>query len=154
MTARLSHIELDLGDGPTPTPEMQQEQAVAVYDLVEENSFALPEGPTGPYALTLGRQGSRLKFALTAGGAEAAQFDLTLGPVRQVVKDYSAICESYYEAVKTSKASEIEALDDARRAIHLEGAKSLMERLDGKAIVDETTARRLFTLVCVLLSDD
>ena len=152
MTARLSHIELDLGDA-LPSPEMQQEQAVAIYDLVEENSFALPDGPEGPYVLTLGKDGSRLTFALAANGAEAAQFDLSLGPVRQVVKDYGDICESYYEAVKTAKASEIEALDDARRAIHHEGAKALQERLEGKAIVDTDTARRLFTLVYVLLNE-
>lgn len=153
MTDRLEHIELDLGDA-MPSPEMEQEQRVAIFDLVEENSFALPEGAiAGPFTLTLGRDGSRLTFSLTAGAAQAAQFDLSLGPVRQIVKDYHQICDSYYEAVKTAAASEIEALDDARRGIHLEGAKALQERLDGKAVVDEGTAKRLFTLVCVLMSE-
>lgn len=155
MTAAcLIQIELDLGDA-LPSPELEQEQRVAIFDLVEENSFALPEGaPQGPYSLTLGRAGSRLAFHLTAGGADAAQFELSFGPMRQVVKDYHQICDSYYDAVKTAAASEIEALDDARRGIHREGAHALMDRLDGKAVVDEGTARRLFTLVCVLMADD
>ncbi|WP_108263310.1 UPF0262 family protein [Mangrovicoccus ximenensis] len=154
MTDRLSHIELDLGEAPPPSPELQQEQQVAIFDLIEENSFALPGAPSGPYNLTLGRSGSRLSFDLAASGAQAAQFDLSLGPLRQIVKDYGQICASYYEAVKTAGAAEIETLDDARRGIHHEGARELRERLEGKAEVDPETARRLFTLVCVLLSED
>lgn len=155
MTQSLAHIELDLGDARPPSPELMQEQRVAIFDLLEENSFALPAGaPEGPYVLTLGRAGSRLSFHLTAGGAEAAGFELSLGPLRQIVKDYSQICASYYEAVKTAGAAEIEALDEARRGIHHEGARALADRLDGRAMVDTETARRLFTLVCVLLTED
>nr|WP_138468312.1 UPF0262 family protein [Poseidonocella sp. HB161398] len=153
MTDRLSHIELDLGEAAPPSPEMLQEQQVAIFDLIEENSFALPDAPRGPYVLTLSRTGSRLGFDLASGGAPAAQFELSLGPLRQIVKDYGQICASYYEAVKTARASEIETLDDARRGIHREGARELRERLEGKAAVDAETARRLFTLVCVLLAE-
>lgn len=154
MTARLAHIEVDLGDAPAPSPELRQEQQVAVFDLLEENSFALPDGaPPGPYALILGRDGPRLTFHLTAAQAPAASFDLALGPLRQIVKDYHDICSSYYEAVKTAGASEIESFDEARRGIHHEGARVLQGRLAGKAEVDLETARRLFTLVCVILSN-
>lgn len=154
MTAHLIHIELAPGDGVLPSPEQQQEQQVAIFDLLEENSFAIPAGgPDGPYVLTLGRTGSRLSFDVTANGTAAANFDLSLGPLRQIVKDYNQICESYYEAVKTAGAGEIEALDDARRGIHREGALALQERLSGRAEVDPETARRLFTLVCVMLTE-
>lgn len=154
MTDKLIHIELDPGDGLLPSPEQQQEQQVAIFDLLEDNSFALPDGaPGGPYLLNLGRSGSRLSFNVTANGAAAAEFILSLGPLRQIVKDYQQICESYYEAVKTAGAGEIETLDDARRGIHHEGAVALQNRLSGKAEVDTETARRLFTLVCVLLAE-
>ncbi|MGB0905558.1 MAG: UPF0262 family protein, partial [Mangrovicoccus sp.] len=104
--------------------------------------------------LTLGRSEGRLSFDLTTeAGAAAAEFKLSLGQVRQVVKDYDQICTSYYEAVKTAAAGEIETLDEARRAIHAEGARMLQERLEGKAEVDGETARRLFTLVCSLMAE-
>ncbi len=154
MTARLAQIDVDLGDALPPSPQLIQEQQVAVFDLLEENRFALPAGaPDGPYALTLRRAGGRLSFDLRAGVDPAGAFEVSLGPMRQIVKDYHGICATYYEAVKTAGPGEIETLDEARRAIHGEGAQALQERLEGKAEVDTATAKRLFTLVCVLLSD-
>jgi len=129
---------------------------VAIFDLLEQNRFALPsrEGrrvAEGPYRLALAIREKRLVFALsTEAGDPAGEFHLSLGPFRQVVKDYFAICESYYDAVKTAQPSRIETIDMARRGIHNEGARVLQERLEGKAEVDEDTARRLFTLICVL----
>ena len=133
---------------------------------MEDNAFALPDGRApGPYHLLLAIREGRLVFDLSVAdaagrgrrrggrrddGREAAEFHLSLGPFRQVVKDYFQICEAYFSAVKTMPPSQIEAIDMARRGIHDEGARVLIERLDGKAEVDRDTARRLFTLICVL----
>ena len=154
--SRICHIELDDSSLPPPTPEIEQERRVALYDLMEKNSFSLParddrKPPEGPYRLSLAIRDRRLVFDLdTEAGEEAAEFHLSLSPFRQVVKDYYAICESYFDAVKTLPPSQIETIDMARRGIHNEGARVLQERLSGKAEVDSDTARRLFTLICVL----
>ena len=150
--SRITHIELDDSALPPPTPEIEQERRVAMFDLLEENAFALPgDRHPGPYRLGLGIREKRLVFDLTGeDGAPAAQFQLALGPFRQVVKDYFQICESYFDAVKNLPPSRIETIDMARRGIHDEGARVLEERLEGKASLDHDTARRLFTLVCVL----
>jgi uncharacterized protein (UPF0262 family) len=153
---RLCQIEIDEKGLAPPTPEIEQERRVAIFDLLEDNSFALPsrpdrELPHGPYRLHLAIREGRLVFDIaTDTGEKAAEFHLSLGPFRQVVKDYFQICESYFDAVKRLPPSQIEAIDMARRGIHNEGASILRERLDGKADVDTDTARRLFTLICVL----
>ena len=152
-TDRLIRIEIDDSGLPTPTPEIEQERKVAIFDLLEDNSFAIPrEGvPEGPYSLLLAIRERRLVFDIkTEADEAAAEFHLSLGPFRQVVKDYFQICESYFDAVKKLPPSQIEAIDMARRGIHNEGARVLQERLEGKAQVDIDTARRLFTLICVL----
>ena len=155
----MSHIvDIALDDAglPPPTPEIEQERKVAMFDLLEQNSFALPKRddravPEGPYRVTLSIRDKRLVFDIaTEDEKKAAEFHLSLGPFRQVVKDYFQICESYYNAVKTMPPSQIETIDMARRGIHNEGSRVLKERLEGKAEVDEDTARRLFTLICVL----
>ncbi len=154
--SHITHIELDDSALPPPTPEIEQERKVAIFDLLEENSFALPNRddrvvPDGPYHVGLSIREKRLVFDITTEDAQrAAEFHLSLSPFRQVVKDYWAICESYYDAVKNLAPSQIETIDMARRGIHNEGARILTERLEGKAEVDNDTARRLFTLVCVL----
>jgi len=156
MTARICDIQIDDTALPPPTAEIEQERRVAVFDLLENNSFALPgrEGraaPEGPYRLNLAIREKRLVFDIrTEDEQPAAEFHLSLGPFRQVVKDYFQICESYFDAVKKLPPSQIEAIDMARRGIHNEGARVLQERLEGKAEVDTDTARRLFTLICVL----
>ncbi|MCC7320857.1 MAG: UPF0262 family protein [Rubellimicrobium sp.] len=154
--SHLIAITIDDAGLPAPTPEIEQERRVAIFDLLEENSLTLPprEGrdvPPGPYRLHLAVRERRLVFALaTETGEAAAEFHLSLGPFRQVVKDYFQICASYYNAVRTLPPSQIETIDMARRGIHDEGARVLQERLAGKAQVDHDTARRLFTIVCVL----
>jgi len=153
---RIVHIEIDDANLPPPTPEIEQERKVAMFDILEDNSFKLPDRvdkayPSGPYRLGLAIREKRLVFDIeTEGQQKAAEFHLSLSPFRQVVKDYWAICESYYDAVKNMPPSQIETIDMARRGIHDEGARILEERLDGKAEVDNDTARRLFTLMCVL----
>lgn len=154
--SRICHIEIDDTGLPAPTPEIEQERKVAIFDLLEDNSFDLPprgEGvrPEGPYRLALAIRERRLVFDIgSEQGEKVAEFHLSLSPFRQVVKDYFQICESYFEAVKRLPPSQIEAIDMARRGIHNEGARVLQERLEGKAALDIDTARRLFTLICVL----
>ena len=154
--SRLTSITLDDSNLPPPTPEIAQERRVAIFDLLEDNSFALPtregrEIPPGPYALHLSIRERRLVFDIrTEDEDPVGEFHLSLGPFRQVVKDYFQICETYFDAVKTAAPSQIETIDMARRGIHNEGARVLEERLEGKAEVDTDTARRLFTLICVL----
>jgi uncharacterized protein (UPF0262 family) len=153
---RLCHIAIDDRGLAPPTPEIEQERRVAIFDLLEDNTFAIPsrEGRPyfpGPYKLDLAIRDGRLVFDLTSEAGDAvAAFLLSLGPFRQVVKDYFQICESYFDAVRRLPPSQIEAIDMARRGIHNEGARVLQERLEGKATVDPDTARRLFTLICVL----
>ncbi|MDE0588829.1 UPF0262 family protein [Halocynthiibacter sp. C4] len=155
-TNRIVAIEID-DEGRAPaTAEIEQERRVAIFDLLEDNSFALPikEGhdpEEGPFNVTLAIRERRLVFDIRSEDeAPLAEFHLALGPFRQVVRDYFQICESYFDAVKKLPPSQIEAIDMARRGIHDEGARVLQERLEGKAKVDHPTARRLFTLICVL----
>jgi uncharacterized protein (UPF0262 family) len=153
---RLMDVTLDESGLPPPTPEIEQERRVAIFDLLEENAFALParegrEVPPGPYRLHLAIRDRRLIFEIaTEAGAPAGAFHLSLTPFRQVVKDYFQICESYFEAVKHLPPARIEAIDMGRRGIHNEGSRILLERLEGKVETDMATARRLFTLICVL----
>ncbi len=152
----ISHIHLDDSALPPPTPEIEQERKVAIFDLLEANTFVLPARedrpvPDGPYHVSLSIRDKRLVFDVATESAEkAAEFHLALGPFRQVVKDYFQICESYFDAVKKLPPSQIETIDMARRGIHNEGSRVLQERLEGKVEVDTDTARRLFTLICVL----
>ncbi|MBW4709230.1 UPF0262 family protein [Roseobacter sp. YSTF-M11] len=154
--SRISQIIIDDSGLPPPTPEIEQERRVAMFDLLEDNTFVLPERdgrdvPQGPYHVGLAIREKRLVFDVsTETDEKAAEFHLSLGPFRQVVKDYFQICESYFEAVKKLPPSQIETIDMARRGIHNEGSRVLQERLEGKAEVDTDTARRLFTLICVL----
>ena len=154
--SHLSNIQLDDRNLPLPTPEIEQERKVAIFDLLEKNTFELPERankekPEGPFHLLLAIKDKRLIFDLAgAEGGKAAEFHLSLSPFKQVVKDYWSICESYYDAVKNLPPGKIETIDMARRGIHDEGARILLERLEEKAILDRDTSRRLFTLICIL----
>ena len=154
--SHLVHVEIDDSGLPAPTPEIEQERKVAIFDLLEDNSFAIPArdgraAPPGPFRLKLAIRERRLVFNIrTQGDERVAEFHLSLGPFRQVVKDYFQICESYFDAVKKLPPSQIEVIDMGRRGIHSEGARILQERLSGKATLDIDTARRLFTLICVL----
>lgn len=156
MTDRLCHIEIDETGLARPTVEIEQERRVAIYDLLEDNSFALPQRqdrglPDGPYRLHLAIRERRLVFQIgTETAGKVAEFHLSLGPFRQVVKDYFQICASYFDAVKRLPPAQIEAIDMARRGLHNEGSELLRAALSGKVDMDHDTARRLFTLICVL----
>ncbi len=148
---RLIAVDLDASIGPGPSAEAEHERRVAIYDLLEENSFQLSNGMEGPYRLQLSTLDGRLMFEIFNDREEKISIiGLSMSPFRAIVKDYFIICESYYQAIKLSTPSQIETIDMARRGLHNDGSEILMERLSGKVDIDFDTARRLFTLVCVL----
>jgi uncharacterized protein (UPF0262 family) len=131
--------------------DVEHERAVAIYDLLEDNVFALLEDDRGPYALHLSIADNRLVFDIRcADGTPVMAHLLSLSPLRRIVKDYFMVCDSYYDAIRTATPDRIEALDMGRRALHDEGSHILQERLRRKVKIDFDTARRLFTLICVL----
>jgi len=151
-SARLIEVTLDEASLGRDNAEVEHERAVAIFDLLEKNSFALAgHAENGPYTLRLSLADNRLVFSVAdADHAPLQHVMLSLSPFRRIVKDYFLICDSYYAAIKTQPASKIEAIDMGRRGLHDEGSHLLMERLRGKIEVDIATARRLFTLLCAL----
>jgi len=148
--ARLIDVELDASIGRS-TPDIEHERAVAIFDLLEENSFRPAGDEQGPYRLRLALIDSKLVLTISNhDGAEVATHVLSLTPLRRIVKDYYLVCESYYQAIRSATPSHIEAIDMGRRGLHDEGSQTLMDRLSGKVEMDFHTARRLFTLICVL----
>lgn len=148
-THRLSSVELDAATLPAATAEIEHERRVAIFDLVEKNSFEPVGAEGGPYTLKLSLQDNRLVFDI-ASSDFARTYAISLTPLKRVIRDYLLICDSYYEALRGSSASQIESIDMGRRGLHNEGAEQLETRLDGKIVVDHETARRLFTLLCAL----
>ena len=150
-TGRLVAVTLDEASIGRASRDVEHERAVAIYDLIEENSFRPGGHDGGPYALNLRIDGNRLVFDIRlADGTPVIAHLLSLAPFSRIVKDYFVVCDSYYAAIRGSTPDRIEALDMARRALHDEGSQILMERLKHKVEVDFDTARRLFTLVTVL----
>lgn len=148
---KLISVQLDEKTMVRRAAEVEHERAVAIYDLLEENYFA-PNGEfIGPYGLHIRLEDNRLIFDVRAeDGIPLTQVPLPLKTFQSVVKDYFLICESYFSAIKKSTPSQIEAIDMGRRGLHNEGSELLRERLQGKIDIDFDTARRLFTLICVL----
>ena len=148
---RLAAVHLDENSIGRSGPDIEHERAVAIYDLLEENHFAPAGDEGGPYTLTLSITGNRLVFDIRReDGAPVMAHLLSLQPLRRLVKDYFMVCDSYYEAIRTATPDRIEALDMGRRGLHDEGSHLLMQRLKDKVDLDFDTARRLFTLICVL----
>jgi len=148
---RLVKIELDEKSVLRRNPDVEHERAVAIYDLLEENTFAPVGGYQGPYSLYLGLEESRLVFDIRSEDeVPLGRVSMSLSPFRRIIKDYFTVCESYFEAIKTASPSRIEAIDMGRRGLHNEGSELLQQRLADKIEMDFDTARRLFTLVCVL----
>ena len=148
---RLVKVTLDEGSIGRSSPDSEHERAVAIYDLIEDNSFAPAEHDGGPYTLQLSITENRLAFDVREeNGTPVIAHLLSLTPFRRIVKDYFLICDSYYKAIRTATPSQIEAIDMGRRGLHNEGSELLQERLKEKIEVDFDTARRLFTLICVL----
>lgn len=149
---RIVKIHLDEATIGWRGPDVDHERKVAIFDLLEENRFALLNDPDGgPYHLRLAIEEGRLVFDVRdTSDAPRHKFGLSLTPLRRVLRDYFHMVESYHQAIRTATPSRIEAIDMGRRGVHDEGSRLLKERLDGKIDVDHDTARRLFTLICVL----
>jgi len=152
---RISHIELDDATIVWRNADIEQERRIAIFDLIEENTFrpvrAATAGFEGPYRLRLSVDDGRLALAISAEDSSPLEtIVLGLGRFRRPIRDYFAICDSYYQAIRRATAQEIETIDMARRGVHNEAAEMLLERLEGKIETDFATARRLFTLICVL----
>jgi len=152
---RIIHIELDEATILWRNADIEQERRIAIFDLIEENTFrplrAWEAGHQGPYRVKLAVEEGRLALEVAdADGQVLELLVLALGRFRRPIRDYFAICDSYYQAIRKATASEIETIDMARRGVHNEAAELLVERLEGKVETDFATARRLFTLICVL----
>ncbi|ESQ82672.1 hypothetical protein AEAC466_16155 [Asticcacaulis sp. AC466] len=147
---RIARIDIDEESLSAPSDQVEHERKVAMFDLIEKNSFA-PEGATqGPFDLRLALEDNRLVFDVT-GPDFARKIMLSLAPFKTMLRDYRMICESYYDALKNATPTQIESIDMGRRGVHNEGAELLSERLKGKIAIDHETARRLFTLVNALV---
>lgn len=152
---RISDIELDDATIIWRSADIEQERRIAIFDLIEENTFRpvrLAEGgQDGPWRLQLAVTDGRLVMEIrNADDVAMETLGLGLARFRRPVREYFAICDSYYQAIRKATAPEIETIDMARRAIHNDAAQLLLERLEGKIETDFATARRLFTLICVL----
>jgi uncharacterized protein (UPF0262 family) len=152
---RIIAIDLDEKTIIWRNADVEQERRVAIFDLLEENHFKplkpYPGGYAGPFAVKLRVEEGRLAIDINAASGELLEtLILGLGSFRRAIKDYFAICDSYFSAIRTATAQQIETVDMARRAIHNEAAQLLKDRLESKIDVDFDTARRLFTLICVL----
>jgi uncharacterized protein (UPF0262 family) len=152
---RIIDVTLDEATILWRNADVEQERRIAIFDLIEANVFAPQrqhsDGYAGPYRLHLSVEDGRLSFAIAReDGTPLEVIILGLGRFRRPIRDYFAICDSYYQAIRTATADQIETVDMARRSVHNEAAEMLIERLDGKINVDFDTARRLFTLICVL----
>ncbi|BDV33782.1 MULTISPECIES: UPF0262 family protein [Methylocystis] len=148
---RLISVTLDENSIGRGSADQEHERAIAVYDLIEDNSFALVGYAGGPYALNISLMDAKLVFDIRdQNGNVVVTHILSLTPFRRILKDYFFICESYYAAIRTATPSRIEAIDMGRRGLHNEGAQLLAERLKGKIETDADTSRRLFTLITAL----
>jgi uncharacterized protein (UPF0262 family) len=153
--SRIIGVELDERTILWRSADVEQERRIAIFDLLEENYFAPqrkhPDAYAGPYRIKLSVEEGRLAIAIhREDGSHLETLVLALGRFRRPIKDYFAICDSYYDAIRNASPAQIETIDMARRGIHNQAAELLMERLEGKIEVDFDTARRLFTLICVL----
>ncbi len=148
---RLVAVTLDEESIGRSGPDIEHERKIAIYDLLEQNTFQPVGHDDGPYALHLSINGNRLVFDIRKeDGSPVIAHLFSLTPLRRIVKDYYMICDSYYQAIRTATPDKIEAIDMGRRGVHNEGSRILMERLKDKVTIDIDTARRLFTLICVL----
>jgi uncharacterized protein (UPF0262 family) len=148
---RLVSVILDEASISRGAADQEHERQIAIYDLIDENSFALPGRDAGPYGLKIALQDAKLVLEIAdESGNPIIAYILSLTPFRGLLKDYFMICESYYAAIRTAMPTQIEAIDMGRRAVHNEAAELLLERLKGKIECDRDTARRLFTLVVAL----
>lgn len=150
--ARLIDVVLDEKSVVRRNADVEHERAVAIFDLLEDNFFDPLTVDDGPYALVLSVEDNRLIFDIQSADQQRAlaRVPMPTAPFRGIIKDYFTVCESYFAAIKTASPSQIEAIDMGRRGLHNEASEQLREQLAGKIEIDFNTARRLFTLLCVL----
>ena len=148
---RIARITLDQEGQTRLSPEAEHERSIAIYDLIGENHFVLPNKP-GPYHLVLRSDSRHIHFDIRSdsGDEPLLGFFLAMGPFRRIIRDYRMVCESYYDAIRTKPPQQIQSIDMGRRSLHDEGSELLKERLASKITIDTDTARRLFSLICVL----
>lgn len=148
---RLVAVTLDEASIGRGNPDQEHERAIAIYDIIEANYFALPNYDGGPYALHIALIDKKLCFDIRAqDGTTIVMHHLSLTPFRKAIRDYELICDSYYRAIRSASPAQIEAIDMGRRGLHNEAAELLMKRLEGKVLLDFDTARRIFTLIFAL----
>jgi uncharacterized protein (UPF0262 family) len=148
---RIVNVLLDEETLGGSTPHAAHERAAAVFDLLEDNLFAPADGTLGPFILHLAERENRLLFDVRDESDQPAfSFSIPVGAFRTIVRDYHIICDSYYEAIRAGMPSRIQAIDMGRRGLHNEGAELLVERMKPYVEIDHDTARRFFTLLCVL----
>ena len=152
---RIAKIDLDEETIIWRNADIEQERRIAIFDLIEENTFtplrAVERGASGPFHLRLAVRDGRLLLTICdMEGQTLEELLLGLARFRRPIRDYFAICDSYYQAIRKATPGEIETIDMARRGVHNRAAELLVERLEGKIETDFATARRLFTLICVL----
>jgi uncharacterized protein (UPF0262 family) len=149
--ARLLAVTLDEASIGRGNPDQEHERAIAIYDIVEANSFSIPDHDGGPYAVRLALVENKLSFEISTADVRPVMTHLlSLSPFKTVIRDYKLVCDSYYKAIRTASPTQIEAIDMGRRGLHDEAAELLRQRLEGKVAVDFDTARRLFTLIFAL----
>ena len=152
ITQKIIKINMLENSSENLSPEHKQERAIAIYDLIENNFFEL-KNHNGPYQLFLAKEARHLLFDVRSKENKTLNsFYLAMGPFRRLIRDYKQVCENYYEAIRTKPPSQIQAVDVGRKALHDEGATLVIERLDGKISMNNETARRIFTLICILRS--
>jgi len=148
---RLSDVFLDEATIPRGAVDLDHERAVAIFDLIEENAFGVPGRDDGPYTLSISQEESKLTFDIrTSDGEQAVSIVVSMTPFRPLIRDYFMVCETYYSAIRTASPRQIEAIDRERTKLHNEGADLMHQRLAEKLVIDQNTARRLFTLVSTL----
>lgn len=147
--AYIQSLQVEPVPGVAVSQTIANEQAVAIYDILDHNAFAVAAAGAGPYDLTLSRTGDTIVFAVTCD-EKRVDLSVALGPFRKIIKDYFFICDTYYKALGDKSSAQIEAVDMGRRATHNEGADMLQQRLKDRVTMNHETARKLFTLVCVL----
>lgn len=147
----IADVYLDETSLSAQTADAAHERRVAIFDLLEANSFDVVDGPDGPYAVSLSVVEQKLVFDVKLlDGSAVRIFVLSLSPFKRVIRDYFMICESYHQAIRQATPTQIEAIDMGRRGLHNEGSRLLETRLEGKVKLDFDTSRRLFTLICAL----
>ena len=149
--SRLIAVTLDEASLGRGNSDQEHERAIAIYDILEDNSFSLPNYDGGPYCLRISLVDKKLCLEVSAqDGAHLVSHHLSLTPFRKAIREYEMICDSYYQAIRSASPAQIEAIDVGRRGLHNEAAELLIRRLDGKLTLDFGTARRLFTLIFAL----